>query len=235
MDNNINAIFIHGAGGSAEHWYPILKYLSPSISPIFFELPGHGKRSGIIPSTMYEVLYDFEIFIAKKRIKRFHLIGHSLGGLLALFFVIKKPNMVNKLILISSAANILIHPEFLYQIKNRQLDFSFIELGLASSISQDMKKIIRKNLVKIRIKNDSDDFMGCSKLNLKNELKKINKKTLVIFGEQDKIISPRRSKELGKLIFGSIIKVISDAKHYPHLEKTNEVANHINNFIMENN
>lgn len=232
MKNKAHALFIHGAGGSSQHWHPLLGYLNSSISPILFEIPGHGQRSGTVPASMNEALSDLEIFVARKNLKEFNLIGHSLGGILSLLFVLKHHERVNKLILISSATKILIHPYFIYQIKNKKIDSSFIEAGLADSISQDRKRIIMDGLRNTRLSDNDNDFMDIGEYSLKKDIRKIANKTLIIIGEHDKIVSPRRSKNLGQDICGSITKIIPGAKHHPHLEKTKETADYINDFIL---
>lgn len=80
-----NAVLLHGSGGSAALWYPVLAPLAGRRRVIAVDLPGHGEtgiptwRSPDVIERMLEWLDEF--------LRRFEwplVVGHSLGGYLAL-------------------------------------------------------------------------------------------------------------------------------------------------------
>lgn len=80
-------VFLHGFLGTAADWKPVCSYLPP-LCCIGFDLPGHGASA---------FMEDFEIDIP-----RFHLVGYSMGGRIAMRYAKKRPEQVESLIVISA-------------------------------------------------------------------------------------------------------------------------------------
>lgn len=224
-------IFIHGAGGSAAHWTPLLSHLSSNLLPFFYELPGHGDREDKVSQDISSATTDFACFVQQNNLTQLNLVAHSLGGLIALKFALDFPSRIKKMILISTAAKMLMHPDFIKQIYSRQLNMEFLMAGFAEKISEPLKQQVISDLLRLNLCNKSEDFMGVTRCNLNMELNKISIPTLILIGELDRIISPRRSRELGKKILSSKIKMIPNAAHYPHLENIKVTASYINGFL----
>jgi pimeloyl-ACP methyl ester carboxylesterase len=83
-------------------WLPLAQFMGQRFSSYFFELPGHGKstpypekfESRLVPKTV-------EAFIDEMGCDRFHLMGFSFGGLLALRTLEHLQHRVDKVILLS--------------------------------------------------------------------------------------------------------------------------------------
>jgi 2-succinyl-6-hydroxy-2,4-cyclohexadiene-1-carboxylate synthase len=80
-------VFLHGFLGRAEDWEPVVSFL-PSWSCIGFDLPGHGDSPFV---------EEFSIDIP-----RFHLVGYSLGGRIAMAFAAKHPEQIASLSILSA-------------------------------------------------------------------------------------------------------------------------------------
>ncbi len=83
----IPIVFFHGFLGTAADWEPVCSYL-PSCHCIGYDLPGHGKSP---------FMEDFTIDIP-----RFHLVGYSMGGRIAMACAAKHPEQIVSLILLSA-------------------------------------------------------------------------------------------------------------------------------------
>lgn len=97
-------VFLHGVGSAIESWCAQIEYLSKYFFTIFIDIDGFGKSR--ISNREYdrELFLDaFNIFIHKKGLEKFSLVGHSLGGFLSLAYANAHPVNINKLILIASA------------------------------------------------------------------------------------------------------------------------------------
>lgn len=92
-------VFFHGFLGSALDWAPVCSYLS-MLNCIGVDLPGHGGSPFV------------ENFIID--IPRFHLVGYSMGGRLALMYQKKYPNQVASLSLLST------HPGLMSEDEKKQ-------------------------------------------------------------------------------------------------------------------
>lgn len=226
-------LFIHGAGGSHKHWRSIINNISPLIAPICIDLPGHGNSPGYVPDSMEELLSVLAQFLIDLGIKcQISIVGHSFGGLVAQAFTIKNQNQVNKLVLISTAANMMLHPQLLKQLSSGSLDIDFLCKGFAQNMSDPIKWMLINDLALTRLNKNISDFMNISSINLMDDLKTIVSPTFILYGDQDRVISPRRVKAMARSIRNSSIHLIKGVSHYPHLEKPGEVADFINNFLI---
>ncbi len=98
-------LLLHGAGGSGSGWLTCIGPLAARHRVYAPDLPGHG-RTDKAASGKY-TFDDFPKFVSdlmeELGIERAHLVGHSLGGAIALRMAIDSPERVRKLVLISSA------------------------------------------------------------------------------------------------------------------------------------
>ena len=99
-------IFLHGIGSGVESWLAQFKFLSEYYFVIAIDIPGFGKSR--IANHNYEIksfLDVLDAFIKRKHISELSLVGHSLGGLLALEYANLHPSTISKLVLIASAGS----------------------------------------------------------------------------------------------------------------------------------
>lgn len=82
-------VFFHGFLGTGRDWTPVLSYL-PNATYLCPNLPGHGTD------------FDPDAFFSSLPKCKFHLIGYSLGGRLAMAYASLYPEQVDRLILIST-------------------------------------------------------------------------------------------------------------------------------------
>lgn len=93
-------IVLHGLYGSGDNWLSIAKHLPKSFTIHLPDLRNHGKSphsSTHNYQAMCADIYEYVISIGAKKVS---LLGHSMGGKLAMFFSSKYPNLVEKLIVV---------------------------------------------------------------------------------------------------------------------------------------
>ena len=98
------AVLLHGSGGSAALWYPVLNALAERRRIIAVDMPGHGETeipSWPSPATMDRMLEWLAAFL--DRLDWPLLIGHSLGGYLALAHFARRRPRVPGLVLVDAA------------------------------------------------------------------------------------------------------------------------------------
>jgi pimeloyl-ACP methyl ester carboxylesterase len=96
-------LLIHGMAGSSEHWEPVREMLARDHTVIAVDLPGHGLSEpgggDYSLGSLASGLRDLLISLGHDRAT---LVGHSLGGGIAMQFTYQFPEMVERLILVSS-------------------------------------------------------------------------------------------------------------------------------------
>jgi len=97
-------VLVHGLGANATHWEHLAVPLSASHRVVGLDLVGCGwTRKPDGPYTV-DLLRDHLIgFLKRRGIRRAVLVGHSLGGAVCLATALKRPDLVESLVLISAA------------------------------------------------------------------------------------------------------------------------------------
>jgi pimeloyl-ACP methyl ester carboxylesterase len=96
-------VFLHGFGMHKDFWGGLLKYYSSTHRVIAPDLPGFGESTRI-NSSNYDIksqVKRLHLFLKKKELKSFHLVGFSMGGGIAAYYSSMYPNNVKSLFLIS--------------------------------------------------------------------------------------------------------------------------------------
>lgn len=98
-------LFIHGLGSYLPAWKKNIAQLGKYFHCIALDLPGYGKSSKSLKysgkmSFFAQVIHDF---IDHLQLKNVVLVGHSMGGQIALTTALKYPHNIQKLVLIAPA------------------------------------------------------------------------------------------------------------------------------------
>lgn len=159
--------------------------------------------------------------------------GHSFGGQLAVRFASLHPERVEKLILIDSSG---IRDHSLFGRLKRIIFFSAAKIGKIFSFLPFMRVLLYK-LARER------DYLEAPALlrrtmsqvvaqEIRDDLRNIGAKTLIIWGENDKI-TPVKNLEFFKQIHDSTAVIIANARHSPQFTHPEEVASSIARFLTE--
>lgn len=199
-------IFLHGWGLDKNCFSELEKQLN--YNKLLFDLPGFGKTE--LPKRPWGTL-DYANFVKTKLKKQNILIGYSFGGKIAIKLAANYPELINKIILISSA-------------------------GLRKSFS--LKRLIRKFLKKSSQDYQNAGALKpiLSKIvceDLTQDLKKIKCPVLLLWGEQDKETPLWIAKKMNKLIKNSKLIILPGIDHYAILTlATQQVAHQIKKFLL---
>ncbi|GAB4460658.1 MAG: 2-succinyl-6-hydroxy-2,4-cyclohexadiene-1-carboxy late synthase [Anaerolineae bacterium] len=90
---------MHGFLGRGDDWLPIARALADTHYCLLPDLPGHGSHPPHRPLTFDTVTDGLARLLAARQIESLSLIGYSMGGRLALYYALKYPTHVQKLVL----------------------------------------------------------------------------------------------------------------------------------------
>ncbi len=107
-------IFIHGAGMDRTVWQLQTRYFAHhGMSVLAVDLPGHGKSEGPFLDSVPAMAAWIADLVQAAGLKNAHLVGHSMGALIALETAASHPNQVASIALCGVATEMPVHPELL--------------------------------------------------------------------------------------------------------------------------
>ena len=234
-------VFLHGAGGLLPE-NPFLHALAKKYHVFAPELPGYGDSTG---DDLLEDMLDFTLHaadvIAELRIDKPHLIGHSMGGMIAAEMAATAPNDLCKLVLVGAAGlwipeqpipdlyAMLPHeyPKYLFHdpgaglaLLTGGLDFSNLEV-LAEFYIANSRRMAMAGKILFPIPNRR----------LSKRLYRIKAETLIVWGASDALIPPAYAECWNRSIAGSRLVQIGEAGHMVPYEQPEVFVSAVSGFL----
>jgi pimeloyl-ACP methyl ester carboxylesterase len=220
-------LFIHGAGGTQAVWRLQTLHFKDSSA---VELPGHPNGSGLATIDDYARVVEHQI--DEKSVRESIIVGHSMGGAIAIELALRKQEL-RALVLVGTGARLRVRPEFLRMIKENYEEAT--KLLSSWSVSASADPIILERLVqdlrRMRAEVTLGDLMACDKFDRMDRVGEIRCRTLVVCGEDDRMTPKKYSQYLHEKINGSELVVIPGAGHSVMLEKHREFNRALEGFF----
>jgi pimeloyl-ACP methyl ester carboxylesterase len=242
-EQSIPIVFIHGVGLTYEIWQPQLDFFT-NYSTLAYDILGHGKSSLKKQNISFDDFSDQLIkLIDELNFQKIHLVGFSIGSLIARNFATKFNDRLQSLVLLGS---IYKRTEQQQKIVNERFNQAKKELKLSKLALKRWftDKYLENNpdtydkISYILSSNNMSNFIKVYELfvNHKNDedFKKITVNTLITTGENDIGSTIEMSQELNKIIKNSQLKIIKNGKHLCGIECADDVNLTIKNFIDSN-
>ena len=221
-DNNIPIILIHGFGAKKEIWNSQVGALSKKFKVITFDIRGSGKSDRPNkPYTMEMFADDIKGLMDYLNIEKSHILGRSMGGMIAQNFVVKYPEKVNKLILVTTGPGGISGSAGLDIFKENQ-----IEIGTINDFISKMPQ--SGDLITIELDNPGKDTlakMRAIESALFVEERKNEKYKIYCLTEHPNIIINKLMGSIGDYIYNYKIHKAT-LNDYLELSKINE--NYVN-------
>jgi 3-oxoadipate enol-lactonase len=104
-DGGQAVVLLHGLGAFKELWWSTLLALAPHYRAFAPDMPGHGDSPLAHKGQMAGMAQLIAEFCADHGLERIALVGHSMGGNVALELALLRPDLVERLVLVDAAAN----------------------------------------------------------------------------------------------------------------------------------
>ncbi|WP_345814822.1 acetoin dehydrogenase dihydrolipoyllysine-residue acetyltransferase subunit [Paraburkholderia sp. PREW-6R] len=231
-------VMLHGFAAESNSWRPFTHALDraaeANVGMLGIDLPCHGKSSQVAASSIGDIVAAIERTLAAEGVDEFHLVGHSLGGAVALATAAALPRGgVRSLTLLAPAglgaecngafitgitraarrASLVAWLRQLFADPSR-LDDAFIATAEQQLASAEVRE---------RLASLAEIFFpdGVQSLDLRGALDRIDMPARVVWGLQDRIIPARHAEGLPGRIG---VHRFAQAGHLPQMEAQQEVA-----------
>ena len=236
-------VLVHGFLGSSEMWCNQKDFFSKFCRVISPALPGFGESAGAQSLDTINKMAKFVIdIIDEKKVDKFNLLGHSMGGMIVQEITKIAGNRVNKLICFATGSIGEIPGRFETIDETRK---RLKEEGAAVSFSRVPKKWFVKGdqdknyfLCVNAVQNVSVESADNALTAMKNwtgieNLKNIKNETLIIWGDKDTAYNFEQVETLNKNIINSRLEIFKDCSHNVHLEEPKKFNDLIKGFINQ--
>lgn len=229
-------ILIHGAGGTLLHWPSEIRRMADG-HVYSLDLPGHGKSPGAGEERIAEYARLIVAWMEALQIEKAILVGHSMGGAIAIMTSLRYPERVAGLVLVGTGGRLRVHPKILELAARDETYAQAVEIigqwAFSPQASPELVALAGKRMIETPARITHGDFLACDVFDEMERLKEIQFPTLVICGRDDKMTPEKYSHYLAQEIPSATLELIAGAGHMVMLEKPGEVAGAIKAFLDE--
>ncbi len=238
-------IILHGLFGMLDNWSTIARRLGEFFQVFTIDLRNHGK-SPHHPAMDYSIMAaDIADFVESHQLKTIHVVGHSMGGKVAMQFAINYPHHLNKLLVVDIAPNA-------YKGNHAAIFKAFKSLDLPTINSRkqadealknilpdfSVRQFILKNLARNKdgqyFWRPAVDFIHNNYTNILSAIEgSYDGHTLFIKGEQSNYIQSDADLSIQKQFHFAQLEVIKDAGHWIHAEQPVAFFETVKPFLLE--
>jgi pimeloyl-ACP methyl ester carboxylesterase len=233
-------ILLHGFPFTKEIWNEFAPELAGEYKVYALDLPGFGSSEKPSAYSLPEIAVEINSWIRKQSIPECVLVGHSLGGYLALAMVHQAPDRFAGLVLFHSTAKG--DTEEKKQSRDKVVEFidrNGVEAFTSNSV---LPLFADKNhpaidlIKKISAQSDPDALKGYTRAmrdrrETLNVLKDFKKPTLFIVGKEDPGIPVESIETQAKLSLQPEVKIFDGVAHMGMFEAKNEMLNAVRGFL----
>jgi len=240
-----NIILIHGFGADKDNWTRFSRYLTDKYHVVALDLPGFGESSRIASESygIEEQIKRVHQFAEKLGMKKYHIVGNSMGGYIAGVYGAEYPSEILSIGLFAPAGiKPVVENELIKEFKKGKnpllvsteeeydhlLDLCFEKQPY---IPGSVKSYLAGIAIKHRDFNEKIFKEFTTDFILEKRMKDISAKTLVLWGDKDKILDVSGADILTKGIKNSKKIIMKDCGHTPMIERPEETAGYYLDFI----
>jgi len=233
-------VLIHGFGGNLNNWMFNHEPLADDKAVYAVELPGHGQSSKDVgDGSLASLVQTVHDWLDAVGIEQAHLVGHSLGGAIAVNLAHRESARVRSCTLIASVGlGAEIDAEFIegvVQASRRKqlkphLEKLFADPGQATrQLVDDLLKFKRLDGVQQALQAIAKQMIrqGRQANDLREQFQQLTLPTQVLWGQEDRIIPVSHAKELSPT---TTVEVFPNCGHMVHMEAATEVNRAIQRF-----
>lgn len=236
---------VHGIGSRKTTWSALIPELKDHFTCVTMDLRGHGDSP--VPPTPYaldDLLADIEALRARLGHDKIHIMGHSLGGMIAPGYARNYPDRVLSVGLLSTAAGRTEEDKAKLQAVGDAMEEKGVVPVLGTMVERwytDGFVKARPDAIAARLKQVEDTpadvfksvFWIYATTEMGPWLHQVKCPALVLTGEFDGGCTPRHNTFMAAELANSELVILDDLKHSIMIEGPERVVPHLRDFLMK--
>jgi len=239
-------VLLHGFLGSKEIWKPLSDNLKKSYRVVAIDLPGHGKTACIGYAHSMELMAkSVKAVMDFLRLKKYVIIGHSMGGYVALAFADMFPDNLKGLCLFHSSA----YADSDEKKKDRFRAIHLVKASKTVYTKNTIKSLFAtKNLKYLRdeiafagniAKQTSKQGIVAALLGMKDRVSRdlilglVEYPIMMVIGEHDNVLPYKQLLEQSEVIKNKTVLYLEHDGHFGFLESPRESQREIRKFLRK--
>ncbi len=252
-------LLIHGMGGTFENWVSVIEPLAASHTVIAPDLPGHGRSApgggDYSLGALATVLRDLLLTLGHDRAT---LVGHSLGGGIAMQFAHQFPEIVERLVLVSSGG---LGSEVSLVLRAAALPGADLFIAATAGAGSRVGSALGRGLAAVGLRPSADvaevargyaslsdperrrAFLATLRSVVGTHGQRVDAEdrlylaeslpVLIVWGERDPIIPASHGRHAHEAMTGSRLVVFDGVGHLPQLEAPGRFIATLDRFLAE--
>jgi 2-hydroxy-6-oxonona-2,4-dienedioate hydrolase len=230
-------VLLHGLFGALSNFVDLVEYFKKHYKVVVPMLPLFDLD--ILHTSVGGLAKFVNRFIEVRNYRNVHLLGNSLGGHVALIYVLKNPERIRSIILtgssglFESAMGDTYPKRGDYDYIKKKTELTFYDPNIATKeLVDEVYEIINNRIKAIKIIALAKSAI---RNNLGEELNQIKQPALLIWGNNDSITPPFVGREFQRLIPNSELHFIDKCGHAPMMEVPAEFNEILHQFLTKLN
>ncbi|MBI4376858.1 MAG: alpha/beta hydrolase [Elusimicrobia bacterium] len=241
-------VLLHGMPTWGFLWNGLIPALERHRRMLIPDLPGFGysDKSDRFPRSLSRQAEMLDAWLQSLGIERADFIGHDIGGGVALRLAAFDPARVGRLALLDTVCYDSWPTEFMARFGHPGTDRRLSAAAALKSLRAALRpgfSTLEEGLIngllapyttetgKLSLIRDASGMDSSLTMELVPALPRINIPTLIVWGEQDPFASLRYGRRLAADLPKARLRVMSGARHFVHIDKPEEVALELENFL----
>jgi len=246
-------VLVHGFTGAKENWLPLMRVLAPNYRLIAPDLPGWGDSERLQDADYGATEQAERLAIFLRALPGIVgsdgppalLVGHSMGGQIVGLLAARHPELVDRLVLMSSSGVLFEENEFGLSVLAGNNPFS---VGNRAELHRYLRIVFEKppfvpwpfDEAMVHRRREDAGFeqavldhigRGPDAFTLQKELATIRASVLLMWGRQDRVIDPSAIAVFESGLADCRTTLLNGCGHMPMMERTIETATALEDFL----
>lgn len=235
-------LFVHGLGSSSRDWAAQVDSFAEQYRVLRLDLRGHGRSErGDGPYTIAQFARDVAVFLRRRNAVPGHVVGLSMGGMVALELAASAPRLARSLVVVNSVADTRLHSwHDVWFYVSRRLTVQLLGMRRVGQLLarklfvKPSQQTLRRKFVRRWAQNDKQAYLwsidAIMRWSVADRLDRIDVPTLFVSSDED--YTPVSVKEqIVERMPNAELAVVEDARHALPVERPDDFNSIVGAFL----